>query len=495
MDSKIILTEVEQSSQNARPSGPPVDAVSLETVSTNPGTLGVTGLRSTTPCSQSDAESLATDELVNDSASVLSQKSIASSVVGGIGSLDIVERKAFYKFTTVAQTKAFKRALKAGKSRAVALAEAKAAVSGQTKVNKATNSHKEARSTHGAPQSYSNVLKCTRLGVLPAGTEAHLSKDDLEKITSAILTEVRKNDDVNLRLEFGGISQKSGWLQVNCSNTGTVNWIRSKAEALATSTGIALKVVDETAFPKPHLIRGFFSRSEKDSTEEILTYLRTQSWLPTEKWQTINRVSCGTIEEIVFAVDSESLDRLEKEKYTAPFKFGTVKFIKVNQGKRKNEAEAEQTQDDKKARTTSPQRVHMEPERPVVEEPVAGPSGATRPPTSKATTGNQRGPARKTAEKPSRMEIANTSGSGARARTTPGTTSGARAETSPNVLQLRSRLKLGSRPPMAKNQRDQRTPRPTTGSAGSHGPSRPNKGPRGNQHQKLITQTFSPRQH
>lgn len=74
----------------------------------------------------------------------------------------------------------------------------------------------------------------------------------------------------------------------------------------------------------------------------------------------------------------------------------------------------------------------------------------------------------------------------------PTTTQDSKADTSPNVVELRSRLKLGTKADGTKgsgnksqkpNAADQRP-------GGVAGPSRNAKGPRANQQQKLITQSF-----
>lgn len=286
MDSINKTKEVEQSSKNAQPSGSKTGTVSLETEPKLQDASGATGPRNVR--SHSGSETDTTDLFENDTAEAASQKSLDPAVVSNIRLLNL-SSQGFRKFENLAQSKAFKRALKAGKTRAEALELAEKAVPGPSSMPR--KEMKEKGRTKGPTLSYSSALKCTKLGIIAADTDEHLSNEELGKVADAILSEVRKNDDPNRKLLFQGTSQKSGWLQVNCGNPETTEWLLTKAKAIGESTGLSLKVVEQTNFPLPHLVRGFFPGCKEDSTEVIKEFLKAQSWLPTEKWQAVSRLT------------------------------------------------------------------------------------------------------------------------------------------------------------------------------------------------------------
>lgn len=436
----------------------------------------------------SDAVSMATDAIEVDGDHLGSQKS--TPAVAGDKRSPNPHGTDFVKFENIAQEKAFKRAMKAGKTRVEALELAKKAIPGPATMPRQPK--KDKGKTSGLPLSYSSALKCIKLGVFAAGTEEDIPNEGLGKVADAILGEIRKNDDPKRKLVFQGISHQSGWLQVNCGNPETAAWLPTKAEALGAAAGLSLKVVDETNFPAPCLIRGFLPDCREDSNDVIREYLRAQSWLPTDKWQVVNRLKSGRVDELVFKVDAESLRLLEEAKFRVPFKFSSAQFVKVNR-KRKDAKDPDQPAVvGKKARTRSPSTT--KPKETGADRDIGQSEGRRErvaPPPSKVNPSPKATPG-KSAPKPQQTQQkakSNLGKAGTQKATPPkGSTP---KETSPNVLQLRSRLNLGSKSGIAK---EQKAPKPSASgsrSAGTQGPGKPEKGPRSNQNQKLITQSFN----
>lgn len=164
-----------------------------------------------------------------------------------------------------------------------------------------------------------------RLGVISTNPAIHMDYKQMETVEQAIRDEIWKNNDGTL-IHFNRSIRQNGWMEVLCGNEETAKWLLSKSDTLAKSTGLSIKVIDDTSFTNQNLIRGFFYDCEKYSIETIRGILKTQARLPTEKWRLKNRIINGDAEELFFSVDDKSIRLLKKKKFNVALKFKMVKF-------------------------------------------------------------------------------------------------------------------------------------------------------------------------
>ncbi|XP_037930684.1 uncharacterized protein LOC119665530 [Teleopsis dalmanni] len=100
---------------------------------------------------------------------------------------------------------------------------------------------------------------------------------------------------------------------VVCTNNQTAEWVRKNAATIATKAKLSAKVVEESEFPKTHLVRGYFPHSCDFENTKVLA--------------TIERTAEGSLLHIVFDVDDASWNLLVQSGGRIAYRFSHVKLL------------------------------------------------------------------------------------------------------------------------------------------------------------------------
>ncbi|XP_037958410.1 uncharacterized protein LOC119687925 [Teleopsis dalmanni] len=104
-------------------------------------------------------------------------------------------------------------------------------------------------------------------------------------------------------------------------------WVRKNAAAIATKAKLGTKVVEESEFPKTHLVRGYFPHSCDFENTKVLATIEAQNRIKASTWKVLQRTAEGSLLHIVFAVDDASWNSLVQSGGRIAYRFSHVKLL------------------------------------------------------------------------------------------------------------------------------------------------------------------------
>ncbi|XP_037942904.1 uncharacterized protein LOC119675769 [Teleopsis dalmanni] len=113
---------------------------------------------------------------------------------------------------------------------------------------------------------------------------------------------------------------------VVCTNNQTAEWVRKNA-AIAINAKLGAKVVEESEFPKTHLVRGYFPHSWDFENTKVLATIEAQNRIKASTWKVLQRTAEGSLLHIVFAVDDASWNSLVQSGGRIAYRFNHVKLL------------------------------------------------------------------------------------------------------------------------------------------------------------------------
>ncbi|XP_037931007.1 uncharacterized protein LOC119665833 [Teleopsis dalmanni] len=114
---------------------------------------------------------------------------------------------------------------------------------------------------------------------------------------------------------------------VVCTNNQTAEWVRKNAAAIATKTKLGAKVVEESEFPKTHLVRGYFPHSCDFENTKVLLTIEAQNRIKASTWKVLQPTAESSLLHIVFAVDDASWNSLIQSGGRIAYRFSHVKLL------------------------------------------------------------------------------------------------------------------------------------------------------------------------
>lgn len=206
----------------------------------------------------------------------------------------------------------------------------------ETKKQKTEDARAESSSGGPPPQrktpssiSFKQALEGKKVGILHSKyPDVNLTTDQLKAVQEAILGKILEAAEVEgtTKPKFLGTTFKAGWLNVNCADEATAQWLISTAKDLKPWDDAQLTAVEEKDLPKSSIINAFFPNSKEDKNEVILKLIKGQnSGLNTSEWRVLKRKDEGSGALLTLSIDFPSFEILKKSDFKIDFKFGQIK--------------------------------------------------------------------------------------------------------------------------------------------------------------------------
>ncbi|XP_037940932.1 uncharacterized protein LOC119673898 [Teleopsis dalmanni] len=289
--------------------------------------------------SSTEAEGSDAASIDIDGVSLCSEQSCATVVNVSMKGTSSHDQKGFVKLSSM-QKRRLKAYMSQGHSRNVALdmvsklptrAPTKRTLSDDM-VMPAGKKPKQNTSIQGSSKpSFSQVAsqaKGIKLGFVPFDlAKCPLNREQIEQLQEAIIETAIELASDEVKPEFEGCYPRTGWLMVVCTNIQTAEWVRKNAAAIATKAKLGAKVVEESEFPKTHLVRGYFPHSYDFENTKVLATIEAQNRIKASTWKVLQRTAEGSLLHIVFAVDDASWNSLVQSGGRIAYRFSHVKLL------------------------------------------------------------------------------------------------------------------------------------------------------------------------
>ena len=289
----------------------------------------------------SDAEADADLISLADDASVASQRSGLTEAGSQIQKLRLDSENAFVKLKT-REKRLFKAALAKGSSRAEALVIATAPpVETKAKRTRADDtvlepqgSSKKPKKTHveSTKPPLSQVSSSVKLGFTSADSKNPLSPEQVATVKASIAKALLLHPTSGASPGFDGCIPRNEWLLLVCEDSRTADWVRGAVGHIKSISSLNIKLLEESEFPKAHLIRGYFPSSAGLTPADILRYLGIQNedLFSTKQWRVVQHTLTGTTTHLAMLVDEESYKALTECNGKVKFVFGRIKLLLKN---------------------------------------------------------------------------------------------------------------------------------------------------------------------
>ena len=305
-------------------------------VNTLPTSPVLGGGRHKTASEEESSEAESVDTLVQDGASVCSEKSGLTEIGAEWSQLKLNTETGFIKLSS-AEKRRFKKALANGLSREKALETAKMNPPSKTESKRTRSEDESPETTKKRPRTtlrtpakptFSQAVSSVRLGLVSTDmANRPINAEQMVRLQEAVIDVAIEHAGGSVRPEFEGCIPRTGWLLLVCTNAPTANWVRSNFEHIRKKSALDINLVEEGQFPRTHVVRGYFPQSLSLTSEKVLATIAAQNPLSTEQWKVVQRMTHGQLLHLVIAIDNTSIKKLVELKGRIAYRFGHIKLI------------------------------------------------------------------------------------------------------------------------------------------------------------------------
>ena len=177
-----------------------------------------------------------------------------------------------------------------------------------------------------AHASSSPTLNTIRIGIVSKDyPQEILTMEQLKAIQEGILGRIVELVGGTTQPKFHGSILKPGWVQFNCDDEATAEWLKLVVGQLKPWEGADLRTVEGDEIPRPIVLTGLFQNSARDGNDKILTFVKAQNLgLNTDEWRVLKREERGDSVHLVLSLDQHSETKLRAQNHLLSYKFGTV---------------------------------------------------------------------------------------------------------------------------------------------------------------------------
>ncbi|XP_039969673.1 uncharacterized protein LOC120781517 [Bactrocera tryoni] len=171
---------------------------------------------------------------------------------------------------------------------------------------------------------YADALKGIRMAVLPLNYPAEILKAaELTALQNLLMEEVYRGCKDPVR--FHGVHFKGGFMQLDCRNEDSVNWLREIAPKLTGWKGPTLCVRRGEDIPIMHSMTVLLPRCEGKHFEFALGLLRNQNrGINTSAWRVVDSKMEGAGWRLNLCVNDESYKVIRKEGFRLSYRYSEV---------------------------------------------------------------------------------------------------------------------------------------------------------------------------
>jgi len=195
---------------------------------------------------------------------------------------------------------------------------------------------KKSRALEHQP-TYGDIAGNIRVGIIHSEhPNVGLSNEQLEQLQLSVLDAVHEITAGGPQVRFQGCSHRPGWLQINCADATSSQWLEQATKTLQPWEGATLKFVQGKDLPKPHICVAYLpddAAGTRLQPEKVLSRLKIMNHgLNTQEWVILHRVESGPGQTWTFSVDEMSMSTLQKLEFRPFFGFGRVTFRPKSRG-------------------------------------------------------------------------------------------------------------------------------------------------------------------
>jgi hypothetical protein len=128
-------------------------------------------------------------------------------------------------------------------------------------------------------------------------------------------------------LRFGGFTNRTGWVKIDCDNQPSCDWLTAVAPTLKPWPEAGLTAVKERDLPRPEIATVFLPSGESETPEDALKAIYGQNeGLHTHLWRILHVVEKKGGNLVTFSVDKNSAETLRQNKGKVGFRLKIVYF-------------------------------------------------------------------------------------------------------------------------------------------------------------------------
>lgn len=282
--------------------------------------------------SGSDSDSAQDSTIIDDGVSVCSQQSGMTEAGVNLQGIQLGDESGFVKLSHK-DKKVFKSFMSKGLTREEALKAVKRSRSEEQPSDTGSSAKKSrTANTPTDKPSYGQVASGVKLGMISCDASKPLSAEHMAALKNAILQATLECKTPGCKPQFEGCVPRTDWLLIVCSSNGAADWLRANFEHIKAKCGLDVKLIEESSFPRAHLVRGYFPQSSEDTNVTVLGYLAAQNDLDTTLWKVIQREVKDTMLHLTFLVDNASWLSLQKCGGRVWFRFSKIRLVLKGSG-------------------------------------------------------------------------------------------------------------------------------------------------------------------